>query len=100
MGDIAVATCGEASDAPLAPATEQAGDRGRVPSRSGSPLFPLQLQRQPGGECRGVPWYRLTAHPFAFDLQQIEERAMPHGWLSQTSSVPRTPGAGEAAEGP
>lgn len=97
---IAVPPRGETSRASLGTHRRVGRWQREGPITLGFPLIPSADVETGGRERRGVPWYRLAAHPFAFDLQQIEERATPNGWLSQTGSVPRTLGAGKAAEGP
>lgn len=47
-----------------------------------------------------VPRCSLMPHPFTFDLQLIEERAMPNGWLAQMGSALRALGAHRAAKEP
>lgn len=97
---IAVPPRGEASCTSLGARRRAGRWQKEDPITLGFPLIPAADAETGGRERRGVPWYKLTTHPFAFDLQQIEERATPNGRLSQTGSVPHTPGAGKVAEGP
>lgn len=62
----------------------RAGGGRRAPSRSGSCLFPLQMQRQAGGSV-GCPTAQAVAHLFAFGLQQSEEGAVSNTQLSRTA---------------
>ncbi|KAM9637513.1 uncharacterized protein ACIBXB_013127 [Morphnus guianensis] len=91
---IAVPPCGETSRASLGTHRRVGRWQREGPITLGFPLIPSADAETGGRKRRGVPWYRLAAHPFTFDLQQIEERAMPNGRLSQTGSVPHTLGAG------
>lgn len=99
-GGIAVPPRGETSHASLGTHRWVGRWQREGPITLGFPLIPSADAETGGRERSSVPWYRLVAHPFAFDLQQIEERATPNGRLSQTGSVPRTLGAGKAAKGP